>query len=85
MDHGTTHTPRESREMVFSVFQNRFDTEAKPVSMTWEKWSEELTKLLITEEKDTLCFVLGSISEGETHSKDTVKTIEALGLDLDDI
>jgi len=71
--------------MVFSVFQNRFDTEAKPVSMTWEKWSEELTKLLITEEKDTLCFVLGSISEGETHSKDTVKTIEALGLDLDDI
>ena len=73
------------RELTFSVFHNKFDTESKPVTKPWSYWVEELSKPHIVEDKDTWAIVLGSIPAGQTHANDLVRSIDALGLDLDGI
>ena len=83
---GDAMTDTQNRKMTFSVFHNRFDTHAKPVEKTWggaDGWLAELSKLHVTEEKDTFCVVLGDIAEGRTHADACVNTVHAMGLDLD--
>ena len=73
------------RELGFSIFHNRYDKKSKPVKGSWDFWVKELSDPLITEERDTLAMILGHIPAGETHANDLVESVEAVGLDLDDV
>jgi len=72
-----------TRPLTFSVFNNRFDKNSKPITQSWDYWTSELQKPHVVDNKDTFAFVLGEIPAGETHANDKVSTIDAMGLDID--
>lgn len=69
----------------FTLWPNRYYTEAKLVSLTWNEWVRELSQMEGTSSSKSSLpgLVLGRMIEGERRTNANVKTIEALALDIE--